>query len=192
MRRAKPKKLIVLAAVLPVVFASSAHADDTIKHPGDHPDYKVEIEPHGLIGWWDNSIGGDAFGVGGRFTIPIVKNGFVPSINNSVGISFGLDYLFGGSWCGAGNCGINYLDFPVAMQWNFFVAQRWSVFGEPGLYVWHDFFSNCNQMDCPAVPSNTGVYPALWLGARYYFNDKVSLTMRVGFPTASIGVSFFP
>jgi hypothetical protein len=33
--------------------------------------------------------------------------------------------------------------------------------------------------------------PAFYAGARYRFGDRISLTMRVGFPTASIGVSFF-
>ena len=28
--------------------------------------------------------------------------------------------------------------------------------------------------------------------ARYHFSDKAALTMRVGFPSLSIGVSFFP
>ena len=36
-----------------------------------------------------------------------------------------------------GNCSAEYFDFPVVMQWNFFVAKRWSVFGEPGLYIYH-------------------------------------------------------
>jgi hypothetical protein len=36
------------------------------------------------------------------------------------------------------------------------------------------------------------VLPAFFAGARYFFSDTVSLTMRVGFPTTSIGVSFFP
>ena len=92
-----------LWSLLLVVFvafgtAQDAHAESIIKSPGDHPKYHVELEPHVLLGWarlyQDNGLG-----IGGRFTIPIVDNGFVKTINNSVGISFGLDWLrYGGCY----------------------------------------------------------------------------------------------
>ncbi len=148
--------------------ASVARADDTIKHPGDHPSYVVEIEPHLLVGF--DRVGDAAgWGVGGRFSIPIVDNGFVKSINNNVAISFGADILFPGNTAA--------IDLPVAMQWNFFVHSRWSVFGEPGLVVG-------THRDLHALP-------ALWAGARYHFNEHIALTMRIGYPTFSIGLSFW-
>jgi hypothetical protein len=167
-----------------------ARADDTIKHPGEHPDYHVEAEPHFLFGF-DNVFSGNGYGVGGRFSIPIVKNGFVPSINNSVAIGFGLDLVHYDGCHNGALCGANYLWFPVVMQWNFFVAERWSVFGEPGIAIFHGFFDNCPNASC-ALPTATGVYPAFFAGGRYYFSESVSLTMRIGWPSFSIGVSFFP
>jgi hypothetical protein len=183
------------AAAVVLCGAGPARADDTIRHPGDHPSYAVEIEPHLVLGW-EGVYGNDGFGAGARFSIPIVHNGFVSSINNSVAISFGAD-LVHSEWCWYGNnnagCSANYLDFPVAMQWNFFVAQRWSVFGEPGLLLYHRFLNDCpNGNNCPGHPTVTGLEPAIFLGGRYHFSDGVSLTMRIGFPTFSIGVSFFP
>ncbi len=130
----------------------------------------------------------EGLGFGGRASIPIVENGFVPSINNSVAISFGMDVLFF-SGCG-GPCSATFLDFPVAMQWNFFVAQRWSVFGEPGLALGHGFISGCPAgANCP---TDTWFYPAFFAGARYHFSDTTALTMRIGYPYFSLGVSFFP
>ncbi len=83
----------------------------------------------------------------------------------------------------------------VTLQWNFYVAQHWSVFGETGLYVYHGLFGqfSCpfNDVACQNAPAEWGVLPAFYAGARYHFSDKVSLTLRAGFPTASIGVSFF-
>ncbi len=189
----------VAAAVLflSLFAAAGARADDTIKRPGDHPIYGVELEPHGLLDWYTPYANSDAgFGVGGRFSIPIVPTGFIPTINNSVAISFGVDWVhYGGCFYGGGNCSVDYLHFPIVMQWNFFVARHWSVFGEPGIAIYHGFFS-----DCPIVaggfvcgtPQETGLEPALYVGGRYHFSDGVALTMRVGFPTLSIGVSFFP
>jgi hypothetical protein len=190
---------VAAAVVLPGLLASPcARADDTIKRPGDHPNYGVEIEPHGLLDWYlpyNNSNVG--IGLGGRFSIPIVENGFVPSINNSVAISFGVDWVHYDGCYFTGNCTVDYLHFPVVMQWNFFVARRWSVFGEPGLAIYHSFYGNCpfttaNGFNCGNPPQQTGVEPAFFLGARYHFGDGAALTMRIGYPTFSIGVSFFP
>jgi hypothetical protein len=176
----------ILAAPTP------ARADDTIKHPGDHPAYTFEVEPHLLLGW-DNVYGGNGWGGGVRFGIPIVDNGFVDSINNSVAISFGVDLLHYDRCWHAGSCVGNYIDFPVAMQWNFYVGKRWSVFGEPGLVLYHGFFEDCpNGVVCPGAPVATSLEPALFLGGRYYLSDRTTLTMRIGFPSFSFGVSFFP
>jgi hypothetical protein len=165
------------------MFANPARADDTIKIPGAHPDYNFEVEPHLLVGWDTYAAGG--IGAGVRFGIPIVSNGFVPSINNSVAITFGAD-LIHYDGCYFGVCSTSALDFPVALQWNFYVAKQWSVFGEPGIVV-HGFVGGC-----PVDQACVDVWPSFFVGARYRITDKVALTMRVGFPSFSFGVSFFP
>jgi hypothetical protein len=197
---------ILAVGLILAPLAPEARADDTIRRPGDHPKYAVEIEPHALWGWTHYHYApDDGFGLGGRFSIPIVENGFVPSINNSVAISLGVDWLhYSGSGCydyyfgphypGCYNVGdANYLFFPVVMQWNFFVAQHWSVFGEPGLVIWHGFYDYCSTAPpgypC-ANPSSTGVDFAFYVGGRYHVSDHVALVLRVGYPTFSFGVSF--
>jgi hypothetical protein len=64
------------------------------------------------------------------------------------------------------------------MQWNFWLSRRWSVFGEPGLllrYVYDDL----------------GVSPfVVYGGGRLHFSENVALTLRVGYPTFSAGISF--
>jgi hypothetical protein len=79
------------------------------------------------------------------------------------------------------------------MQWNFFVARRWSVFAEPGFVVYHGFFDYCAGAPAGfpcANPTTTGVDFAFYAGGRYYVNDHVALVMRIGYPTFSFGVSF--
>ena len=199
LKRSRFLPLLAASSVLVcLLFASvGARADDmTIKHPGDHPIYSVELEPHGILGW-DGVYGGIAFGVGGRVAIPIVQNGFIPTINNSVAISFGFDWAhYGGCYYGDANCSADYFYFPVTMQWNFFLNHSWSVFGEPGLYIYHaGTFTHCAALGdifgACVEPTETGVHPAFYAGARWPFSDNATLTMRVGFPTLSIGVSFF-
>lgn len=190
---------LLLGLFLVVGSASDARATSIIKSPGDHPDYHVEIEPHLLLGW-AHLYHDNGFGLGGRFTIPIVQNGFVKTINNSVGITFGLDWVrYGGCYYryrGADyGCGASFFLFPVAMQWNFWLTEKWSVFAEPGLYIYHGVYDDyCDRFgpgDNCGYPTRTSVEPALYLGGRFHFNDTVSLTMRIGYPTLSFGVSFF-
>ena len=205
-----------IATVLGLVGAASpreARADDTIKRPGDHPHYSVELEPHGLLAWSDQWVG-TGFGLGGRVSIAITHDGFVKTINNSVAIGLGLDWVhYGGTGCyydprfpnycyGPGYYGsADFLQFPIVLQWNFYVAEHWSVFGEPGLYIWHAFYPSypCGAPGLPGCGlyyygygNDTGVGPAFWVGGRYHFSDSVSLTMRLGYPDLlTIGVSFF-
>jgi hypothetical protein len=65
------------------------------------------------------------------------------------------------------------------MQWNFWLTTHWSVFGEPGI----GFAPN-------AFRGRDVIHPAFYLGGRYHFNEKISLTMRVGYPSFSVGASF--
>jgi hypothetical protein len=195
--QAKPCTLIASAIAISIAVSPAvARADSTIKHPGDHPSYNVEVEPHLVLGT-DNIYRYGGYGVGARFSIPIIHNGFVPSINNSVAITFGAD-LVHYDYCYYGQdygCSATYIYFPVAMQWNFYVGERWSVFGEPGLF----FFKGAID-DCPPgfkgtcdTPSSFGFRPfALWVGGRYHISESVALTLRIGWPSVSFGVSFFP
>jgi hypothetical protein len=165
--------LPLLALALVAATPATARADESIiKNPGDHPDYKFEAEPHGLIGFGGPFRGGrGSLGAGFRGTVVIVNNGFVSSINNSVGISFGADLFFGNR---------TTVLIPVAMQWNFWLSTHWSVFGEPGLGF--------------ALNREGGrdlLHPIFMVGGRYHFNEKVSLTMRLGYPAFSVGASFF-
>src|SRR6478752_6222242 len=76
-------------------LCSEARAQSVIRQPGNHPDYGFEIEPH-LAFQWMNRFGADSgFGPGARFNIPFFHNGPIKTINNNMGISFGLDITFG-------------------------------------------------------------------------------------------------
>ena len=98
-----------LVAVATGLFSTPALAEDSIiKRPGDHPHYSVELEPHLALAFLAPTAGSNGVGIGGRATIPIVQNGFVKTINNSVGIGFGLDWVhYNGCyyWNGRGYAG---------------------------------------------------------------------------------------
>jgi len=128
-----------------------------------------EAEPHILVAPFHDFDPG----VGFRGTFNIVDNGFISSINNSVGIGVGVDWTEKRLW------------IPVVMQWNFWLSRNWSVFGEPGIVLRvEDGLKATGKGGDKLDPF------AIWGGARLHFTERVTLTMRVGRPTFSIGVSF--
>ena len=150
MRRDGKKGGVACAALLAAAASflpTTARAEELlIKSPGDHPSYRFELEPHGLFGFGGPfEDGRGELGAGLRATVSIVDNGFVPSINNSVGITFGGDVFF--------RRGTIFV--PVAMQWNFWLSTHWSVFGEPGI----GFAANARGRDV--------VHPVFMAGGRY-------------------------
>lgn len=196
MRSATFGSCIAIGCVLG--FPGEASAESIINNPGDHPSYSVELEPHALLGW-AHLYRDTGFGAGARLSIPIVDNGFIKSINNSVAISFGVDWIrYSGCYYyddrryGYG-CGASYFVLPAAMQWNFWLTTRWSVFGEPGLYLYHGVFDDyCDERFRGCThPTRTSVDLAFYAGGRFHFSDKIALTMRLGYPTSSVGLSFF-
>jgi hypothetical protein len=188
-----------------MLFTQTAEAEDlVIKRPGSHADYSAEVEPHADFAFFLPAAGSSGFGGGLRMTFPVMHDGFIPKINDSVGIGFGVDwihydgcyypYYYGYSYCS----NLDSFWFPVVMQWNFYLSTHFSVFGEPGLAI--DFANYGTYYGCydprgvPAPcangPSRFGVDPVIFVGGRYHFSDQVALTLRLGWPYASLGVSF--
>lgn len=188
--------LSCLALVLGVT--SPAKAQSTIRVPGQRPAYSFELEPHVLLTPFEapDYASGGGLGLGVRGTVELAPEGFIPKLNDSVGIGFGLDWIHYDGLGGRGYCrhfentpqGVpvcvetsthssNYIFVPVVMQWNFWLHRQWSVFGEPGLAVTHH-------------SGDFGVTPVFNAGGRFHFNENVALTMRLGYPSFTIGVSF--
>lgn len=184
-----------------MALSSSAFAQSTIRSRGARPSYGVELEPHLLATPFSPpGIGtGEGFGIGARGTFEIVGDGFISSINDSVGIGVGLDWIhYDGSDVSAGGVcarveqapgGIpvcvevasdtDYLWIPVVLQWNFWLHQKWSAFGEPGVAIRLDDMDELHLS--PFV---------LFVGGRYHISDEVTLTLRLGYPAFSFGASF--
>jgi hypothetical protein len=197
-------KTTILLGGATLAFFTMAHhasAQSTIQTRGARPSYGVELEPHLLATPFDPpGIGdGEGVGIGARATFEILGEGFIPSINDSVGVGVGLDWIhYDGSEVEEGGIcerveqapgGIpvcvevagdtDYLWFPVVMQWNFWLHRKWSVFGEPGIAL------RLDDMD------DLRVSPiVLFVGGRYHVSDSFALTLRIGYPAFSFGGSF--
>lgn len=183
-------RLLALAGLLGVV-ATTAPAVAQIRDPGAHPTYSFDAEFHGAVGMsGTGKRDGAGWGVGFRGTVPVMQNGFVPRLNNSVGIGFGLDWLWYGDIVRCQNetaeCtrdAVYSAFIPVVMQWNFWLSPEWSVFGEPGLGV-----AIASRGDERA---DAGVQPTIYIGARWLMVPDFALVFRIGYPTVSVGLGFF-
>lgn len=195
--------LVGLASLaLVTAFAAPAEAQSTIRQPGNRVRYHFEAEPHFLLGPVNPpGVGSDSgYGFGFRGTLNILPSGFIQPINDAVGIGFGLDWVNYDNDSGArGECerfvpgpggtrvcvevsgsgpDSDYFFLPVVMQWNFFLHRNWSVFGEPGAAL---YLENGDVGFAPIV---------LYAGGRWHFTERVTLTLRLGYPTFSLGASF--
>lgn len=201
-------RLRAFTRVLPGValLSSQVAAQSTIKNPGQHPRYAVELEPHLNVGFFDppGLDANNGFGPGLRLSFPVAPDGFLSRVNDSVAIGVGVDWVFYDApesvraRCArfvdapndtrvcvelgdeAGH--FDYFFVPVVMQWNFWLHKRASVFGEPGVALYYHELTN-GEADLAGTLM-------LQLGGRWHFTDAMALTGRVGFPISSIGLSF--
>lgn len=177
----RPAAVVLAFALVLVAAPSAAQAENLIKQPGAHNRYKWELEPrlglyYGGWGWrgrdrFNRRWGwGGAFGPGVHASIPFMHNGPIDTINNNIGIHFGVDTYF------PPNTAI--LSFPVAFQWNFYFTDIISVVGEVGLVsnVWTGY-GGWFEID-----------PLFQGGGRFQFG-KVGVIVRVGWPSISVGAN---
>lgn len=204
--RALKRSVLVALSSLSWLAATAipapASAQSTIRQPGNRTRYHFEAEPHLLLGPLNPpGVGSDSgYGAGFRGTLHILPSGFIEPINDSVGIGFGVDWVhYDNTGSARGHCErfvtgpagtrvcvevsgsgpeSNYFFLPVVMQWNFFLHRNWSVFGEPGAML---YVENGDLEFSPFV---------MYAGGRWHFAERITLTLRIGYPTFSLGASF--
>ncbi len=139
----------------------------------------VRFDAHANFGGY-GSVGG-----GVRVDVPILSEGILEGVDDELAISPGLD-VFGPTFYHDYYAGGPYLIPSAVMQWNFYVAPKWSVFPEAGLALYvgdADYLRH----------GHGGVYAAvaLGVGTRYHFNDRNALLLRIATPTGlQLGITF--
>ncbi|MDH5673159.1 MAG: hypothetical protein OEZ06_13470 [Myxococcales bacterium] len=139
------------------------------------------------------------FGVGFRIDIPIVPDGLIDGTDDELALSPGLDLFFwdysrrnycyinnrGNRVCvdGRYNDGVGFW-IPVPVQWNFYLNEHWSIFPELGLgLIWDEYYGDRD--------GRMRLRPMLSFGARYHFNNRNALLMRLSWPMGfQIGITF--
>jgi hypothetical protein len=178
-----------LAALGTIASTARADGEVTMERLREPTLYAMELEPHLTFGA-ENVYGTTGFGAGGRIGIPFAV-GHLGRAPQNLAVSFGGDVVHYDNCYYGPYCGANYLMVPVALQWNVGVARPLSVFVEGGAFLYKGWFDPCAQGDlgCSA-PSDFGLLPTVALGGRVHLGGDVALTLRLGYPTTTFGVSF--
>jgi hypothetical protein len=184
-------------------MAQSAAAETVIRRPGQHPQYGFELEPHLAVTWWDAYYTGEGIGPGVHFAIPFLQQGPISNINNSMAIKFGVDLTFGNGCYGDyryryyydNYCHSTTLLMPVALQWNFYFTDIITGFAEIGMAIGHTWWSYDGACSADGRYCNyhhDRTYPLFYsaLGAKFMFSKMIGLTVRMGYPMATVGASF--
>ncbi len=208
----RPERGIALAmAAVGLLYASTVQAQ--LKQPGQHIRYGVEVEPQVSLQW--AHLPGDSAGIGPglRLSVPIISDGPLKKLNNSLAIGLGFNWAYFQEPCGAyfwegssltpedpeyatysERCTAHHFTAPIVIQWNFFVTKVVSLFAEPGMAFVYERRSGtgwCDNGPCSKSDSVTKLPFVMWGGARMAMSDSLALTIRLGTPYVSAGASLF-
>lgn len=126
---------------------------------------------------------GFPFGVGARFGIPIVHDGFLPMLNDSFGIEFGAD-LYGV----AGARFYPTLGLPVELYWAFHFTKNFAAYAKVGAVLEFNFVPYaCTAIGCRAYSLVTAS-PIGNVGLIWHFSQKLSLRAEAGYPWIKVGL----
>jgi hypothetical protein len=156
-----------------------------------HPRYGAEIEAHMTVAAFDQFFVG--LGSGVRVNVPIFRpfKGF----DNDLGVGFGLDVVRYGAYKPLDpiepTLRLAAYYVPLYAQWNVWLGSRASLFLEPTLlYRYAEFIDSCTLPQNKTCAPTTRFTPTASVGVRFRIVDKVSGTVRVGWPMATLGASW--
>jgi hypothetical protein len=186
-KRSRTRTTAPLLVIISLVSVNVFGANEALA--ANEAAYALEIEPHFTFGA-GNVYGRTGFGGGLRLGAPLAA-GHLGNLSDNIAITFGADIVHYENCYYSSNCGANYLIAPVAAQLNLFVARSVSLFAEGGLFLYKGWLTPCGfgNVGCDA-PSTFGVLPTLALGVRVHFTRNTAFTVRLGYPTITLGLSF--
>lgn len=168
-RRVSALSAGIIAATL-FLGSKPAHAAGEMSSLRGTPRFDLHVD----VGWRQ------AYGVGGRVEFPIVPEGLLQRADDDLTLSLGAEVFFPDNRYGAAV-------WPLAaLQWNFYLSDRWSIFPELGVVAFagdkhHNAF----------VHTGPVIAPFVGFGARFHLSPRAALLARVNWPAGlQFGVAF--
>lgn len=127
---------------------------------------------------------GFPFGLGGRYLIPLIHDGFIPAVNDSFSLEFGLDL--------SGAVGARFyptLGIPVEVMWAFHFTPKFAAYVKAGAVLELNFvpYVCVGTITCRGYVSAS---PIGNIGLIYKFTEKVSFRAEAGYPWVKVGLGF--
>jgi hypothetical protein len=133
--------------------------------------------PYGYWAW------GFPVGVGARYYLPLLHNGFISSMNDEFGLEFGVDGAFIFSPYGA----VLGIDVPVEAMWAFHLSPNFAAYAKAGLGIgitsWPIGYYGQSGVSFRFVGVG-GV------GIMYKLTEALTFRAEVGTPWAKVGLGF--
>ncbi len=178
--------VVSLAAALSVLAAPAlAGAQEEGAHRAGYLlDRSPQERPQMLSFWafapWYYGVG---IGVGARYNIPIVPNGFIPPVNDSFELEFGGDISVGNYF----GYGWTNVSIPAEAMWRFFFLPNLSAYWKIALGLNMRFSSYSGY-----VGTGASLYWDSGLGVVWKFADKMTLRGEFGYtgPRVGLGILF--
>jgi hypothetical protein len=136
-------------------------------------------------GYW--YYGGFPFGLGARYYIPLLHNGFIPPVNDSFGLEFGADFA-----AVFGNYFAPLVDIPVEAVWNFHLSSKFTAYAKAGLALeFAGFTSGCNSYGvCYSSGLRLVPVPIGGVGILFKVSNSMVLRAEAAYPWFKVGLGF--
>lgn len=193
------RKVIAAAIALSMVAAPAIGDESPVQQPHGLMDKSPQERPQQLSFWlgfpfysyYYGYYGAYGVALGVRYAIPLVKNGFIPQINNSFEIEFGgtlgflNEYPYPLGW---------WIDIPVEVRWTFHITQLISAYPKlalgiryqvpPGVYACPGPYCACPGPYCPGLAP----YYDAALGVMFDVTKAISLRVELAVQGLRLGL----
>lgn len=131
---------------------------------------------------------GFGVGVGARYSMPLLKDGFIDSLNDSVELELGADYAF--TWSGLfGSFNEHQFDLAAEGRWTFHMTPQFDLYGKlgigPGFWV-----ASASVAGLNASSAGFLFYFDVAAGARYRLSDTFLLRAELGSYGLRLGLAW--
>ncbi len=159
----------------PDVHAQGALTDASPQHRPQMASFFVGL-PFGYWGY------GFPLGVGARYQIPILHDGFIPSINDSFAVEIGADLsLINSSYW------VPFISIPVEAMWTLYFLQNFAGYIKLGLALEMSFSNFCFGGFCRSG-FGAGVVPIGTIGVMFKLSPSLVLRVEAGYPWLKVGI----
>ena len=130
---------------------------------------------------------GFGLGLALRYTLPIVPDGFISKLNDSLEVEMGADFSY--AWYSYFGSGYSYLTLVIPAaeaRWSFHFTKRWEAYAKAGIgFQWRNYDSPYGRRG-----ALDWVYINVGVGGLMHINDTFAIRAEIGYGGLRVGMGF--